>query len=132
MNPILGWSLALLALGAGWWRYGWPGLALAATAIVFWLLLQFSRALRVMKSAGRSPVGHVPSAAMLNTKLKPGMLMLDVVAIACSLGQRMSEDPDTYLWTDDAGLELVVSFEQGRCRSWQLHHSARADAGPTG
>lgn len=120
MNPFLGWSLALLALAAGWLSHGWPGLALAATVITFWLLLQFNRTLRIMKNTGRAPVGHVPSVVMLNAKLKPGMPMLDVIAMTRSLGRPVVQSPDTYSWADQGGLELVVSFDDGRCKSWQL------------
>jgi hypothetical protein len=89
MNPIVGWVLAALALLAGWRGYGWPGLALGATLIVFWLLLQFSRSVRVMRMAGASPVGRVPSAVMLSAKLRNGMQMLSVLALTKSLGRRV-------------------------------------------
>ena len=81
MHPILGWALAGLLLALAWQGYGWRGVLVAVTAIVFWLLLQFNRALRVMKNAGQAPVGHVPSAVMLNAKLKPGMTMLQLSLI---------------------------------------------------
>ena len=59
MTSKLGWALVALAFAVGWWAYGWQGLLMALTVTVFWLLLQFSRALRVMKNAADSPVGHV-------------------------------------------------------------------------
>ena len=52
MNPRLGWLLAALFAFAAWRAYDLAGLAFAASAIVFWLLLQFNRAVRVMKSGG--------------------------------------------------------------------------------
>ena len=125
MNPILGWTLALLALAAGWLGYGWPGLALAATVIAFWLVLQFNRAVRVMKNASETPVGHVVSVVMLNAKLRAGMPMIRVVALTRSLGKRMAGSAETYLWTDAGGLELVVTFDHGRCKSWQLNRPAQ-------
>ena len=64
MSAKLGWGLALLATALGYHFFGWRGVALAASGMVFWLLLQFSRAMRVMKTAAQSPVGTVPSAVM--------------------------------------------------------------------
>jgi len=80
-RPVVGWSLAIAAVVAGYWSYGWPGLVLALTAIVFWLLLQFSRAMRVMRKAGNAPLGQVGSAVMLNAKLRPGMTMLEILPL---------------------------------------------------
>ncbi len=128
MNPILGWTLALLALAAGWLGYGWPGVALAVTVIAFWLVLQFNRAVRVMKNASETPVGHVVSVVMLNAKLKAGMPMIRVVALTRSLGKRVAGPAETYLWTDAGGLELEVTFERGRCKSWQLNRPAQMGA----
>lgn len=120
MNPFLGWALALMALAVGWDGYGWPGVAMAVSVIVFWLILQFNRAVRVMKNANETPVGHVVSVVMLNAKLKVGMPMIQVVALTRSLGKKVADTPETYLWTDAGGLELVVTFENGRCRQWEL------------
>ena len=50
MNPLLGWALALVLVVVGWRSYGVAGLALAASVIVFWLMLQFSRVMRVMNT----------------------------------------------------------------------------------
>ena len=66
MNPVVGWGLALVAVVAGWLGYGWRGLVLAVTVIVFWLLLQFSRSLRALQRAGQRPVGTVANAVMLH------------------------------------------------------------------
>ena len=128
---MLGWALALAALAAGWLGYGWPGIAMAGTVIVFWLILQFNRAVRVMKNASETPVGHVVSVVMLNAKLKVGMPMIQVVALTRSLGKRLSDSAETYLWTDAGGLELVVTFDNGRCRSWQLNRPAQMDVTAT-
>jgi hypothetical protein len=59
----MGAGVAAVALG--YVQYGWPGVVLAVSGIVFWLLLQFTRALRAMRTAGGAPVGHVASAVML-------------------------------------------------------------------
>ncbi len=124
MNPLVGWLLVGAALVAGWGLYGWQGLAFAGTLIGFWLVLQFNRTIRVMRNAGTSAVGHVASAVMLQTKLRTGMPMLDVVALTKSLGRKVDAAGDVYAWADDGGVEVVVTFAGGRCRHWQLNRPA--------
>ena len=55
-QSLIGWGLALAALVSGYLAYGWPGVALALSVVVFWLMLQFSRALRAMRKASQSPL----------------------------------------------------------------------------
>ena len=124
MHPFLGWALAALMLGTAWRAYGLQGVAVAATVIVFWLLLQFNRAIRVMKNAGSAPLGHVDSAVMLNAKLRAGMQMLQVVTLTRSLGKRISETPEVYTWADAGASEVRVTFESGRCKHWLLNRPA--------
>jgi hypothetical protein len=120
MNPWIGWLLVITALLAGWQIYGWPGLALAFTVIMFWLLLQFTRIARVMREAGKAPVGHVDSAVMLNAKLGAGKPLLDVLRLTKSLGRKVAEDPETFVWTDPGGTSVRVLLKDGRVASWQL------------
>ena len=120
MSAKLGWALAVLALAAGYLGDGWRGLLLALTVIAFWLLLQFSRALRVMRLAARAPVGHVPSAVMLHARLHAGMQMMNVVKLTRSLGRKLRDEPDTFAWRDESGAEVEVEFADGRCRTWRL------------
>jgi hypothetical protein len=120
MNPVIGWALAVVAIAVGYASYGWPGVALAITVIVFWLLLQFSRTLRVMRGASNAPVGRVPSAVMFNTKLKPGLRMLDLLQMTKSLGQRVGESPEVWRWTDDGDVAVEVTFSGGRVSAWAL------------
>ena len=72
-SPLIGWGLAVAAIAIGYMQYGWPGVFLAFTVIVFWLLLQFSRALRVMRAAATNPVASVDSALMAQTRIHPGI-----------------------------------------------------------
>ena len=131
MNSKFGWALAALAFAAGWWVYGWQGLLMAASVTVFWLLLQFSRALRAMKNAAGSPVGHVASAVMFQSRLKTGLTMMQVIGLTKSLGRKVSEGADMWRWADDGGTEVEVVFDHGRCQRWQLMRTAEADtAGP--
>ena len=48
MNAWTGWALAALGVAVGWTQWGGQGVVLATTVVVFWLLLQFSRSVRVM------------------------------------------------------------------------------------
>jgi uncharacterized protein (DUF58 family) len=121
MSAALGWALAVLAGATGYWAYGWPGVALAISVVVFWLLLQFSRALRVMRLAAEAPVGHVPSAVMLQAKLNAGMRLMDVVKLTRSLGRKLRNEPETFAWCDESGAEVEIEFVDGRCTQWQLN-----------
>ena len=120
MSAALGWALAVLAVGTGYWAYGWPGAVLAVSVVVFWLLLQFSRALRVMRLAAGAPVGHVPSAVMLQAKLNTGMRLMDIVKVTRSLGRKVRDEPETFAWRDESGAEVEIEFVAGRCQHWQL------------
>jgi uncharacterized protein (DUF58 family) len=120
MNPIVGWTLAVVALVAGWRSYGWPGIVLAFSVIVFWLLIQFNRSVKVMRNAAGSPIGHVDSAVMLNAKLSAGLPMIRIVTLTRSLGRRVAEEPETWTWADASGSAVTVVFHKGRCVSWAL------------
>jgi hypothetical protein len=120
VNPILGWALAAVLAVASFEAYGWPGLALAASAIVFWLLLQFNRAVRVMKNAAEFPVGAIDNAVMFHAKLEEGLTMLQIVIRTRSLGRRVEGSDDDWVWRDAGGSAVTLHFERGRLRSWQL------------
>jgi hypothetical protein len=124
MNPILGWALATVALALGWRGYGWPGIALGLSVIVFWLLLQFNRSVKVLRHAAAAPIGHIDSAVMLNAKLEPGLPMLRVVTLTKSLGKRVAEDPETWAWADASGSDVTIVFDKGRCQRWTLNRPA--------
>ena len=128
MNSRLGGLLAALAFAAGWLAYGWQGLLMAATLSVFWLLLQFSRALRAMKNAADSPLGFVASAVMFQSRLKPGLAMLQVVALTHSLGRKLGASGDVWRWADGAGNGVTLTFTDGRLTAWVLERPADAAA----
>lgn len=130
MNSVMGWSLALAALVLGYWQWGWQGLILAFSVIVFWLLLQFSRVLRVLRQAGANPVGHVDSAVMLHARLQRGMRLMDVLLLTRSLGQRVSERPEAYLWEDNSGAHVRIELEGGRLQRWSLQRPDEGSAPP--
>ncbi len=118
-SALLGWGLAVAAIAIGYTLYGWPGVFLAFTMIVFWLLLQFSRALRVMRTAATRPVGVVDSALMAHTRIERGMKMLQVLRQTHSLGRRLPHASpgaqESWEWQDGGGDALVVDFVRGRC-----------------
>ena len=120
MDPRIGWALAALFTLFAWQAYGIHGLAFAASAIVFWLLLTFNRAMRVMRNAGAAPVGRVANAVMFQAGLARGMTMLQVLAKTKSLGRKVAGSDDDWRWSDDAGASVVLHFERGRLRAWQL------------
>ncbi len=118
MSAVIGWVMAVIAIALGYAVYGWPGVALAVSAVVFWLLLQFSRAMRVMRVAGTSPVGQVASAVMLQSKLREGLRLLEILTLTRSLGEKLADEPETFRWTDPGGASVTVELEGGRCRRW--------------
>jgi hypothetical protein len=127
MNPYFGWALAAIMIAVAWQSYGWQGVLFAITVIVFWLLLQFNRAMRAMKTAAKAPVGRIDSAVMLNAKLHAGMPMIKVLALTRSLGRKVSADPETWAWADDGGSEVTVELQGGKVHRWHLN---RPDASP--
>lgn len=120
MNPALGWALAALFAVASWRIYGLAGLAFAASATVFWLLLTFNRAMRVMKNAAESPVGDVASAVMFHAQLRTGMTMLQIVTRTKSLGRKLADGADDWSWGDAGGSSVRLHFERGRLARWSL------------
>lgn len=107
------------AVVAGWWMYGWPGLALALTMIVFWLVLQFNRATRVMRNAGQRPVGQIDSVVMTQARLEPGMTMLEVLPLTGCLGVKLNPR-DEWQWSDAGGNDLVLIFRRGVLVRWAV------------
>ena len=120
MSPFLGWTLAAVFALAAFEAYGWQGLAFAATVIVFWLLLQFNRAVRVMRNAAASPVGEVDSAVMFHAKLERGLTMLQIVTRTRSLGRKVEGGDDDWVWHDAGGSRVRLHFRRGKLERWQI------------
>ena len=120
MDPRIGWLLAAIFTIAAWQAYGLHGLAFAASAIVFWLLLTFNRVIRVMRNAGHAPVGHVDNAVMFHAGLARGMTMLQVLTKTKSLGRKVAGTDDDWRWSDDGGASVVLHFERAHLSSWRL------------
>lgn len=130
MNPWIGSLLALGAFVAGGVLYGWPGVLMALTVVVFWLLLQFNQVMRTLRAAAQGPVGVVASAVMLQAKLKPGMKLADVIMLTRSLGakQPAPEGVERYQWTDAGGAWVAVDLTQGKVASWLFGRAETAEA----
>jgi hypothetical protein len=120
MNTWIGSALALAALISGGLLYGWKGVILALTIVVFWLLLQFAKLMRIMRMASDAPVGHIESAVMLNAKLQAGMKLIDLLPLTRSLGRKLSDAPETYGWIDPGGIQVEVVMAGGKVQSWSL------------
>jgi hypothetical protein len=123
----LGLAAAVVAAGAA--LYGWRGAVLGLTVATFGMLVQFSRALRVMRHAAQAPVGVVASASALNRALRPGMQLVQVIRLAGSLGEALSAEPEVWRWRDPTGAAVSVTFAGGRAATWQV---AAAETPATG
>jgi hypothetical protein len=124
MNPWIGVGLALAALVLGGVLLGWQGVIFAMTGVVFWLLLQMSRLMRVMKQAGSAPMGSVGNAVMLAAKLHGGMKLVDLIGLAGSLGVKQA--PETFVWRDAAGDAVEVKLVKGKLAEWRLVRTTAA------
>ena len=124
-NPVVGWGLAALAIAIGYVQWGWQGVVLAFTMIVFWLLLQFSRALRVLRNAGQAPVGQVPNAVMLHARLQQGQRLPQILAVTKSLGHKLADEPETFEWRDGGGDAVRIELRAGRLTRWHLERAAQ-------
>ncbi len=126
-TPLNG-LLAGSALIVGTWMYGWRGLVLGVTVVVFWAVLQFKRATRVMQNVAQRPKGLVDSVVMTQSRLSPGMDLSEVLIVTGSLGVRVN-GRDEWSWHDAGGDQLVVVMRRGVVVRWEV---ARADAPETG
>ncbi|HEX2544829.1 MAG TPA: glycerate kinase [Ramlibacter sp.] len=126
--PVLGVAIVAFA----WQSAGWPGVAMAVGGIVMWMLLHFTRMMRVMQGAANRPIGWVDSAVMLNARLQPGVNLLHVVTLTRALGELLSpkeQQPEVYRWTDGSQSSVTCEFVGGKLVKWELK---RPEAAPDG
>ena len=100
-----------------WQSYGWKGIVVIVSVLMFGILLHFSRMMQVLKRAANRPIGYVDSAVMLNAKLKPGATLLHAVAITRSLGLLKSikgEQPEVFEWKDGSESVVTCTFVGGK------------------
>jgi hypothetical protein len=87
------------------------------------LLMHFNRTMQVLKRAADRPIGSVPSAVMLNAKLRPKATLLHVIAMTRSLGEQRSPkdaQPEVFRWTDEGGSWVDATFVNGKLTEWKL------------
>lgn len=121
--PVLGVVVVVIAYRA----YGWGGVGLAVGGIVMWMLLHFTRMMKVLQRAAHRPIGHCDSAVMLNAKLRPGVNLLHVVAMTRALGEQLSpkeEQPEVFRWTDGSASSVTCEFRSGKLVKWELFRPA--------
>ena len=111
--------------------YGWRGLVVVASVLVFGILLHFSRMMQVLKRAANRPIGYVDSAVMLNAKIKPGATLLHVVAMTRSLGLLKSAkgaQPEVFEWKDGSQSVVTCTFVGGKLSHHELFRPQAAAA----
>ena len=110
--------------------FGWWGFSLVASGIVFWLLQHTSRLLFSLERAADQPVGAVPNAVMFHAQLHNGLRLLQVLSLAGSLGRLASpqgQQPEVFVWRDEAGDEVRCRFLEGRLTGWALSRFAEEE-----
>jgi len=115
-------GLAVLLFGA-FRALGWWGFSLVSSGIVFWLLQLTTRLMQTMDRAADQPVGTVANAVMFHAQLHKGLRLLKVIAMAASLGQRISSEDkstDIFEWRDAGGDSVQCHFLEGRLQQWAL------------
>ncbi len=146
LRALLFPAMAVALSYAAWRSYGVPGLLLAVLMLSFWLLLHFTKLMRLLRTVAARPMGRTSDAEALRTRLKPGMAMVDVIRLTLSIGQLRTPpdtEPEERHWLDDTGQAVVCRFEHGRLVSFRLEpasplmdsdisdsRSDRADAKP--
>ena len=123
--PVLG----VVVVAVAYRGFGWPGVALAASGIVMWMLLHFTRMMKVLQRASNRPVGYCDSAVMLNAKLRPGVNLLHVIAMTRALGEQLSpkeQQPEIYRWTDGSASTVTCEFARGKLVKWELFRPQEA------
>lgn len=124
--PVAGVVLVVAAYRG----YGWPGVALVVGGIVMWMLLHFTRMMKVLQRAADRPVGWVDSAVMLNARLKAGVNLMYVVTLTRALGEQLSpkeQQPEVYRWTDGSASSVTCEFAHGKLVKWELFRPSAED-----
>lgn len=133
MSARLGWALAAVAALLGWHQAGGLGLAAVFSATVFWLLLQWARSLRVLRTLAGQPKGRVADAAKLAAGLCAQLPALELYGRAQALGVPQAAWPGegppaappapgegVMRWTDPQGRCLWAELREGRLQRWRL------------
>lgn len=127
LRPWLFPTLVLALCYAAWRSYGWQGLVLAMLMSSFWVLLHFTKLMRLLRAAAARPKGIVADIPALQRHLRPGMPMHEVVRRTACLGERPADatTDEVFDWRDAQGRALRLHFEAGR-----LARMSRVDRDP--
>lgn len=120
----------ILLVAMSYRAYGLGGVAVALGGVVMWVLMHYTRLMQVLKRASNNPIGYVGSAVMLNAKLRPGVAMLHVLALARALGEQLSpkdEQPEIFRWTDGSKSHVTAEFLNGKLVKWTLYRPPVSD-----
>ena len=110
--------------------YGWTGVAGVVGALVMWMLVDFTRMMKILRLAAKRPIGFVDSAVMFNARLRKGESLVRVISRTYSLGQAQTpegQDPETFRWTDASGSYVDCTFVAGKLAAWVLTRPASAE-----
>jgi len=131
LRSLLFPALVLALSYAGWKSYGWQGLLLALLMSSFWVLLHFTKLMRLLRAAANRPLGAVDDVRVLQGRLKLGMPMHEVVRQSACLGKREAGASDgtseDFVWHDPQGRTLHLRFDHGRLRRIERRDAPAAD-----
>jgi len=120
LRSLLFPALVLALSYAGWKSYGWQGLLLALLMSSFWVLLHFTKLMRLLRAAATRPLGEVQDVRALQGRLRPGMPMHEVIRQSACLGKREAGEAngstEDFVWHDAQGRTLRLRFDHGRLR----------------
>ena len=135
LRTTLWWAAIALAFWGVWRQYGGLGVLLGFSMLAFWVTIQFSQVMRVLRRAADRPKGTVAHALKMHVKLKQGMKLVDVIGMTGSLGEMLSppnQQPEVFRWRDPKGDAVTVRFQDGRVLDHQIERvdaEAPAEAG---
>ena len=66
------------------------------------------------------------SAVMLQSRLREGMKLMDVLPMTKSLGAKVEGQAETWAWTDAGGIHVELQFRKGVLQRWELRRPAEA------
>lgn len=128
---LLSLVAAVALLMVGYSNRGWGGFMLVLGAIVFVVLLYLTRVMKVLKAASSAPKGRISSAVMINSRLKEGMSLLQVVQMTRSISEPQG-DPNAsqtcHRWTDPGGAWVDAIFVDGKLKQWQMGRPESTEA----
>jgi hypothetical protein len=53
---------------------------------------------------------------------------MDILVLTRSLGEKLADDPETFVWRDASGASVRIELRGGRCATWSLERRADPSA----